>query len=152
MSKVEKSAGYASAIEVLIENHKTYALLCGAPLVALAAQLRWIQLVESIAVKLMLTVAIICLFATGAICLFFIDLMRNYLAKIMVQSEFGDDVSTPYLSFLDRIYGGSVGELSEENLTNMAARFTHPLACLAIAGWALILASLLLVMWSSPGP
>lgn len=151
MSKVANSAGYASAVELMIENHKTYAFLCGAPLVALVAQLPWIQQIDSFIVKVMLTLSIICLFVTGAVCLFFIDLARSYLTKIKLRSELGDEGSTPYLAFLEDTYRPSVGELSEQNLTDLAARFVHPLAYLAIAGWVLILAALLVVMWSSPG-
>ena len=151
MSKVETSTGYASAVDLQIENHKTYAFLCGAPLVVLVAQLPWIQHLDSAIVKTMLTVSILCLFIAGVFCLVFIDLARSYLTKIKIRSEIGEDDSTPYLAFLEATYRSSIVELSEQSLTNLAARFSHALAYLAIVGWTLILVSLIVVMWSSPG-
>ena len=74
MATSKMGAGYASAIEVVVESHKIYVLLCGAPLVALVTQLQWLQSIDSVMIKMLMTVSVLCFVVRGAFSVFFLDL------------------------------------------------------------------------------
>jgi hypothetical protein len=149
MRESPKGAGYIGAIESIIEAHKVYLALSGAPLVALIAQLWWIQTTESVFVKAIITLAVVCLLFSGAVSIFMLDLARSYLAKVKLESDHAEAVDSPYLRYLLELYRGSVGDLTEDGLTNLARKFTHPLVYAMLLGWGLLILALFVTIWST---
>jgi hypothetical protein len=141
-----RDAGYASAIAVVVENHRTYALLCGAPLVALLTQLEWLQSIDSLLIKLMLTVSVVCLFASGALVVYLIDLGNTFLAKIRLLSDESPRHS-PFLEYAERFHRKAGVELDEASITRITVKLERPLVGMIVVGWILLLLSLLSLLW-----
>ena len=144
--EIGREDGYASAIAVVVENHRTYALLCGAPLVALLTQLQWLQAIDSLLIKLMLTVSVVCLFASGALVVYLIDLGSTYLAKVRLLSDESPRHS-PFLEYAERMHRKAGVELDEASIMRVTVKLERPLVIMIVVGWLLLLLSLLSLLW-----
>ena len=145
-----REAGYAAAIAAVLQNHRTYALLCGAPLVALLTQLQWLQSIDSLLIKLMLTVSVVCLFVAGALVVYIIDMGYYYLAKVCLSSD-GSPRDSPFLAYTEKLYRKAGVDLDEESITRIAMKLEGPLMVMIIVGWLLLLLSLFSLLWLPTG-
>jgi hypothetical protein len=141
-----RDPGYPAAIAAVLENHKTYALLCGAPLVALLTQLQWLQSIDSLLIKLMLTMSVACLFVSGALVVYLIDMGNYYLAKVCLQRD-ESSRDSPFLAYTERLYGKAGVTLDEASITRVAMKLERPLMVMIVGGWLLLLLSLLSLLW-----
>ena len=141
-------AGYISAIEAIVESHKLYVLLCGAPLVALVTQLQWAQSLDSVIIKIFMTISVLCFVVGGAFSVFFLDLARHYLAKTNLENDSDGASESPYMRYVAEIHRHGVGELTEDNIVRITRMFTMPLMYLIGCGWSLVVLALLLAVWA----
>lgn len=143
-----KGSGYVSAIESIIESHKLYVLLCGAPLVALVAQLQWIHSLDSLIIKALITVSVVCFVAAGAFAVFFLDLARHYQAKTNLENDFNGSSDSPYMRYVGEIYGHGIGEMTEENIVKTVRMLVYPLAYAIGVGWSSVVLALVIAIWT----
>ncbi|MFO1142405.1 MAG: hypothetical protein U1E59_08450 [Amaricoccus sp.] len=141
-----RDAGYAAAIAAVLQNHRTYAVLCGAPLVALLTQLQWLQSIDSLIIKLMLTVSVVCLFIAGALVVVFIDMGYYYLAKVCLSNDESPRES-PFVEYTEKLYRKAGVELDEASITRIAMKLEGPLMVMIFVGWLLLLSSLFSLLW-----
>jgi hypothetical protein len=144
----KRGSGYASAINSVIESHKLYVLLCGAPLIALIAQLQWVQALDSLAIKVLITGSVFCFVLAGAVSVVFLDLARHFLAKTEIENDLSGASDSPYMKYVQEVHGHGIGELTEENMTRIARAFTYPLACGIGCGWLFAILALVIAIWS----
>jgi hypothetical protein len=148
MATSKKGPGYISAIESVIESHKLYVLLCGAPLVALVAQLQWVRSLDSFAIKTLITVSVFCFIAAGAFSVLFLDLARHYLAKTNLESDPNGASDSPYMRYVLEIYSHGIGDMTEENIVRIARMFMHPLVYAMGFGWLSVVLALVIAIWT----
>ena len=148
MTTSRMGTGHISAIESVVESHKLYVLLCGAPLVALVTQLQWAQSLDSAIIKILMTVSVLCFVVGGAFGVFCLDLARHYLAKTSLESDSEGASESPYMRYVAEIHGHGIGELTEENIVRITRIFMVPLMYIIGCGWASVVLALLLAVWT----
>ncbi len=148
MTTSNDRSGYVSAIKSVIDSHNLYALLCGAPLVALIAQLQWVQALDNVAIKALITVSVFCFVAGGAFAIYFLDLARHFLAKTELENDNIGASESPYMMYVLEVHGHGIGELTEENMTRIARKFAYPLAYVIGFGWLSAVLALVMAIWT----
>lgn len=143
-----------SHIDLLRETQKAASantLLFGAPLALVFAQLRTIYTIDSLLLKLLVTVAV------GFLCY---GLVKAYTLKEMmgfriireIQRSGGkaEDLGRRYVAFIEEAYEKQGMSLDEDAFVDhVKASYNSVLACL-VGGYASLGLCLLLVIWSSP--
>ena len=97
----------------------------------------------------MVTVSVTMLLIAAFISLIFVFSGSDYIAKINLESDGIDADSSPYLGFIKEQYE-PFGGLSEENLVRLGRRLHKPLLIFLWSGWALLVASTFVIIWTPP--
>jgi hypothetical protein len=149
MGSPEGRVRYIAAMQAALEVQKTNLLLATAPIVVLSTQIGWIQSSQSNFLKAMITLSVVMLILSAIISMIFVYSGHDYIAKTILESDGLDAKSSPYLGFIGDQYK-IIGGLTEENLVSLGRRLHGPLAVLLCSGWALLVVSILVTIWTQP--